>query len=78
MWSRARIHFNVLGLAFKTVHGLAPPYINSLELLLDVKPSIDFFYNLAATTNPFKLSVFNLLNIYVDMVKKDLKSTIRA
>ena len=26
LWSRARIYFNILGLAFKTVHGLAPPY----------------------------------------------------
>ena len=83
LWSRARIYFNILGLAFKTVHELAPPYINSLELLLDVKPSIDFFYNLAATTNPVKLSLYNRLNIYVDIigsyrlslghVKKDLK-----
>ena len=43
---RARIHFKILVLAFKAIHGLAPPYITGL---ISVRPN--FSYNLRSNSS---------------------------
>ena len=43
---RARIHFKILVLAFKAIHGLAPPYISDL---ISVRPKSS--YNLRSNSS---------------------------